>query len=180
MTGPTAPTLLVGTYVLRPLAMDDLPDIARLAPHDQQMRRWSSIGQVTDPASAEAWLRSRLRPGRLEWSVRDERGELAGRVALHGIDLEDGVAEIGYGLFEAHRGRGAARAVVREVTLYGFAELGLRRVELVHAVENERSCRLATACGYALEGVMRQALDDHVGGWEDAHLHARLASDPVS
>ena len=178
MTGPEVPTLRVGTYVLRPLGLGDLPDIARLAPHDEQMRRWSSIGQITDHASAAAWLQSRLRPGRQEWAVRDEHGDLAGRVALHDIDLDDGIGEIGYGLFETHRGQGTARAVVQAVTRYGFAGLGLRRIELVHAVDNARSCRLATVCGYALEGTMRQALDDHGGGWEDAHLHARLAGDP--
>jgi RimJ/RimL family protein N-acetyltransferase len=173
------PTFSVSTYALRPVGLDDLDDITRLAPHDAELRRWSSIGQITDRASAEAWLRSRLAPGRQEWVVRSPDEDLVGRVSLHDIDLDDRCAEVGYGLFAAHRGRGLARAVVRAVTAYAFADLRLHRITLVHAVANVRSCGVAGACGYLLEGTMRDALDDHSGGLEDAHLHARLSTDPA-
>ena len=124
-----------------------------------------------------AWARSRARDNHVEWAVRVPDGRLAGRVSLHRLDLTQGTAEIGYGLFRAFRGLGLARRVASAVTTYGFDELSLRRIELEHAVDNVASCGVATACGFALEGTRRQVLDDRRGGWEDAHLHARLSTD---
>lgn len=164
-------------FTLRELTVADAPALFAQVVDDAEMHRWSSLGQVTDLASTEAWAASRATPDRVEWAIRTPDGSVGGRVALHRMTGDDGTAEIGYGLFEAFRGRGLARRVVELVTTYGFAELGLRRIELEHAVANVRSCAVATACRYALEGTLRQALDDHGGGWDDAHLHARLSTD---
>ncbi len=153
------------------------PELAELVPGDEAILRWSSLGVVTDLESALTWARSRARNNHVEWAIRVPDGRLAGRVSLHRLNFPEGTAEIGYGLFQDFRGRGLARQVATRVTTYGFEELGLRRVELEHAVENAASCGVATACGFALEGTRRQVLDDRRGGWEDAHLHARLRTD---
>ena len=42
-----------------------------------------------------------------------------------------------------------------------------------------RTCRVATAAGFALEGVARQSYRYPDGLFHDEHLHARLASDPA-
>ena len=52
--------------------------------------------------------------------------------------------------------------------------LGLHRVELMHSVLNEPSCRVAAKQGFELEGTRRSALL-HPDGWHDMHLHARIA-----
>ncbi len=166
-----------GTVHLSPLAPADAPDFAAAASGDHEIRRWSSLRAVTDLPSAQAWIASRASPTRLEWAIRTPAGELLGRVALHDLDIEDGTAEIGYGLFAAFRGAGIARSVASAVTEHGFAKVGLRRIELMHAVGNVRSCTLAEACDYPLEGTLRALLDDGSGGYDDAHLHARLSTD---
>jgi RimJ/RimL family protein N-acetyltransferase len=59
-----------------------------------------------------------------------------------------------------------------------FERLGWHRIELAHAVENERSCGVARRCGYLQEGVMRHAMRYAADGrWSDEHLHARLSTD---
>ncbi len=153
------------------------PELVQLVPGDQAIQRWSSVGVVTDVDSALAWVRGRATDNHVEWAIRVPDGHLAGRVSLHRLDFSEGTAEIGYGLFHAFRGRGLARRVVTAVTTYGFEGLQLRRIELEHAVDNLASCGVATACGFALEGTRRQVLDDRRGGWDDAHLHARLRTD---
>jgi ribosomal-protein-alanine N-acetyltransferase len=164
-------------FQLRALTVADAPELYAQVVDDAEIRRWSSIGRVTDLSSTERWAAARSTPERVEWTIRLPDGSVAGRIALHRVAPADGIAEIGYGLFSAHRGRGLARRAVNRVTAYGFGDLGLRRIELEHAVDNTRSCAVAAACGYALEGTRRQALEDHLGGWEDSHLHARLSSD---
>ena len=178
--GPTRlpmPRIDEDGYHLVELTIADAPALWAAVADDAEVRRWSSLGRVTDLASTEAWARTRATPDRVEWTIRLPDDSIAGRVALHLINLVDGTAEIGYGLFRDFRGRGLGRRVAQRVTTYGFEELGLRRIELEHGVANTRSCGVATACGYALEGTLRQALPDPYGGWEDSHLHARLSTD---
>jgi [ribosomal protein S5]-alanine N-acetyltransferase len=59
---------------------------------------------------------------------------------------------------------------------FAFSDLGFHRLELVHSVANQASCRVAAKVGYALEGTMR-GQSPHDDGIHDAHLHARIASD---
>ncbi len=159
------------------LTKTDAAELFAQVTDDAEIRRWSSIGQVTDLEGMLSWAASRATPERIEWTIRLPDQSIAGRVALHRVDLADGSAEIGYGLFKSFRGRGLARRVVARVTTYGFGDLKLHRIELEHAVDNTRSCALAQACGFVLEGTKRQVFDDHQGGWDDAHLHARLSTD---
>ncbi len=183
MTEPAAliPPPLGGIgFVLRALRPDDAEELYRQVRADDQMRRWSSLGRVNDLQETRTWARSRATPNRMEWTIRVPTGEIAGRVALHQIDESSGQAEIGYGLFEIYRGRGLARRVVTTVTTYGLEDLLLHRIILEHGVDNLPSCRVAEFCGYRLEGTMRQAHERPGGGWDDAHLHARLATDPPS
>jgi [ribosomal protein S5]-alanine N-acetyltransferase len=174
---PLVPRIDEDGYHLVQLTLADVPAIYAGFVGDAEIQRWSSLGRAKDLAGVEEWARSRASPDRVEWTIRLSDETVAGRVALHRVDLEDGTAEIGYGLFRAFRGRGLGRRVARRVTTYGFTNLGLRRIILQHAVENTRSCGVATACGYALEGTLRQSLGKTTGGWEDAHLHARLSTD---
>ncbi|MEK8106761.1 GNAT family protein [Micromonospora sp. M12] len=68
------------------------------------------------------------------------------------------------------------RAVVR-LTEWAFADLGLHRVELCHAVANPASCRVADRAGYPAEGTLRESYRYGDGRRYDEHLHARLATD---
>ena len=61
---------------------------------------------------------------------------------------------------------------------YGVDQLGLHRVVLLHAVGNRASCAVAASSGFAYEGLEREAMDHGDGVLHDAHLHARLATDP--
>lgn len=109
------------------------------------------------------------------WAVTD--GDvLVGRVGIQAIDLSEGIAELAYWVIPDARGRGVATSASRAVLGWAFSQVGLHRVELTHATDNEVSCRIAEKLGFTFEGVMRQqAL--HLDGWHDMHLHSLLDSD---
>jgi RimJ/RimL family protein N-acetyltransferase len=69
-----------------------------------------------------------------------------------------------------------ATAGVRALAVWCFAELGLHRLGLGHRTDNPTSCRVATAAGFAVEGVQRAKLRYGVTRY-DVELHARLATD---
>jgi RimJ/RimL family protein N-acetyltransferase len=71
------------------------------------------------------------------------------------------------------RGCGVAARALGAMGDWLFGEIGLHRLELLHATGNPASCRVALRAGHAAEGTrLRQALN--ADGWHDLHAHARL------
>jgi RimJ/RimL family protein N-acetyltransferase len=68
-------------------------------------------------------------------------------------------------------GTGVAPAAVRLLRDWAFANTDLARLELVMAVENTRSARVAEKAGANFEGVLRARLRLH-GRTHDARLYA--------
>jgi RimJ/RimL family protein N-acetyltransferase len=176
---PAVPPDLVGEGVLLTAWRDDdLPAVVELA-DDPVSRAWSaSLRHVHDLEGARVWLAGRSGPDRVDWAVRDPgTGRLVGRAGLHRFEGPPASAELGYGVHPAYRGRGLAVAAALTATRYGFEQLGLTRVVLVHATGNAASCAVATRAGFAHEGTERASLDHGDGILHDAHRHARLATD---
>jgi RimJ/RimL family protein N-acetyltransferase len=185
MSGPpTTPVPLpFGRYLLDAVRTSDVDAVAA-ALVEPDVALWNP--GASRPASsarerAEIWVgqRATWAADHASWAVRDVDGALVGQVSIHQIDTVLRSAEIGYWLAPAGRGRGLGTAAVATTTRYGFKVLGLVRIELFHAVDNGPSCRLATRCGYVLEGTTRQSFVYGDGRRHDEHLHARLASDPA-
>ena len=111
------------------------------------------------------------------WAVGDVDGTLLGTVSVFNLDFDQSVGELGFRVLPSARRRGVARWAARAAARYAFGELGLRRLQLFHAVENEASCRVASATAFRWEGTLRESYRYGDGRWHDEHLHARLASD---
>ena len=174
--------LRVGDYLLDAPRPGDVDDLVR-ALADPVIGLWnppSASAQVA-PAreQAETWIADRASWGadHASWVVRDRDGHLLGAVSLHHIDDVMATAEIGYWMAPDGRERGLGAAATEAATRFGFEQLRLARIELFHAVENEASCRLATRCGFRLEGTTRSSFVYGDGARHDEHLHGRLSSD---
>ncbi|WP_233558821.1 GNAT family N-acetyltransferase [Micromonospora radicis] len=147
---------------------------------DPAIALWNPQGEGLDLAAARRWVRRRA-----DWSAGDhvclaiadpdDPAALLGSVSLHRIHQGD--ASIGYWTVPAARGRGLASAAVSRLTAWAFADLGIERIELCHAVANVASCRVAQRAGYPAEGTLRQSHRYGDGRRHDEHLHARLATD---
>ena len=87
--------------------------------------------------------------------------EIIGVVGMHPIDQVNRHGSLGYWISEAQQGRGTVTAAVRALTDHAFDGLGLNRVEIQVAPENERSVAIARSLGFAEEGVLREV--EHVG-----------------
>ncbi|HEY4315591.1 MAG TPA: GNAT family N-acetyltransferase [Actinomycetes bacterium] len=174
-----SPDLHGDGVLLTPWRQEDVTAIVELA-DDPASRAWSaSLRHVYDVEGARAWLAGRAGPDRVDWAVREPgTGRLIGRTGLHRLDDRPPGAELGYGVHPAYRRRGLAVAAAQTATRYGFEQLGLTRIELVHATGNIASCAVATRAGFAYEGTDRASMDHGDGVLHDAHRHARLATDP--
>ncbi|KRF35608.1 GNAT family N-acetyltransferase [Terrabacter sp. Soil810] len=165
-----------GGLHLRPFVEADADVLVR-AYADPAIERWHRRTLTGDEAlewvRGRAWHRWQAETG-AEWAVVDG-GVVVGRVGLPVLHLGEGVAEVGYWVLPEGRGRGVAGRALAALTDWLFV-LGLHRIELMHSVLNQPSCRVAAKNGFGLEGTRRSALL-HPDGWHDMHLHARLAPD---
>ncbi|PWW22086.1 RimJ/RimL family protein N-acetyltransferase [Geodermatophilus normandii] len=171
-----------GPLLLRPWRAGDAPAVLA-ALTDPATRVWSNPGRVATLDDARWWVARRADwsgGGIAAWAVADAgTGELLGSVNLHSIDRDQGDAEVGYWTVPAARGRGVAPRAVDAAVRWGFAELPVDRVELVHAVENPGSGRVAEKAGFTLEGRLRRSYRYGDGVKRDELLWARLAGDDV-
>ena len=82
---------------------------------------------------------------------------LAGVIGYDPIDWENRSTELGYWLGEEYQGKGLVTAACRALAEHAFFELGLNRVVISCATENETSCAIPERLGFRREGIERQA-----------------------
>ncbi|MGW6219657.1 GNAT family N-acetyltransferase [Streptomyces olivaceus] len=165
--------------LLRPWRADDAPAV-HAAFQDPAMHQWHARAADSED-EVRGWIAEWQRAWEgergVQWAVADASdARLLGRVALREVVLGDGVAEVAYWTTAAARGRGVAARATRALAHWALDGIGFQRLELLHAVANEASCRVAHKSGFALEGTKRSALL-HPDGWHDMHLHARVRGD---
>jgi RimJ/RimL family protein N-acetyltransferase len=171
--------LPAGELLLRPWRAADAPAVWA-AVQDPAIRLWNGAGSAS-PDDVRAALGRRM-----DWSGEDHAsfavcagGELLGSVSLYSIDPAQGDAEIGYWTAPGARGRGVAGRAVVAVWRWAFAALPLDRIELLHAVENIGSGRVAAKAGFTCEGRLRRSFRYGDGVRHDELLWSRLADDPL-
>ena len=116
-------------------------------------------------ADAEWWCSSRaaLAAAGQEYSfvISAPDGAFLGGCGLNQINAIHRFANLGYWVRSSATGRGVATEAVRQVSRYAFAHTDLVRLEIVCAVENTRSQRVAEAAGAVREGILRSRLLVH-------------------
>lgn len=85
-------------------------------------------------------------------------GRYLGGCGINQISKTNRFANLGYWVRASEMGRGVAPAAVRLVAEYAFRETDLIRLEIVCAIGNVRSQRVAEKVGAVREGVLRKRL----------------------
>ena len=99
---------------------------------------------------------------------------VSGCCGLNGINQKDLVCNLGYWVRESKIRQGAATEAARLLATFGHGELRLRRLEIVIAVGNSASRKVAEKLGATYEGIQRMRIK--VGDLShDAHMYALLA-----
>ncbi|MER5183778.1 GNAT family N-acetyltransferase [Streptomyces sp. NPDC002896] len=172
---PSAPAL-----ILRPWCMEDVPALVE-ACRDAALRHWTGSA-VENDADAVRWVRAQERGwaagDRFGWAVLEVQpesahGQLVGNVVLKGVAPGKASAEVGYWTAAHARGRGVAPRALEALTGWAIDTLGadrLKRLELLHQVDNQASCRVAQKSRYVFETVLPAAPPSFP---LDGHLHTR-------
>ncbi len=84
-----------------------------------------------------------------------ENGRFLGGTGYHRANWDVPSLDIGYWMRTSETGKGYVREAVAALTRVGFAQLGLKRLVITCAATNDRSQRVAEACGYQFEARLR-------------------------
>lgn len=90
--------------------------------------------------------------------IRDTNRRFAGLCGLNQFNRIHQFANLGYWLRKSSVGHGYATDGTRLVAQFGLRQLNLRRVEILAAVENYPSQRVAERAGAVCEGILRSRL----------------------
>ena len=136
---------------------------------------WCHEGYSLD--EARAWIASTqesLRKGTAyEHAIVDETGRFLGGCGVNFINPLNRMANLGYWVRSSAAGRGVAVAAARQAADFAFRELKLVRLEIVCAVGNTRSQRVAEKLGATREAVLKNRVMLPTGP-SDAVMHCLL------
>lgn len=90
--------------------------------------------------------------------VERRSGRFVGAAGINQLDRATGRANLGYWLRTSATGQGYATRSTLLVASWAFTELGLQRIEIVAALGNVASQRVATRAGATREGIARNRL----------------------
>jgi len=105
------------------------------------------------------------------FAIVDDAGGYVGGCGINQINRVHRFGNLGYWVRTAATGRGAATAAVARLAEWAFRETDLVRLEIVCAVGNERSQRVAERAGAVREGLLRDRLLIH-GRAHDAVMYS--------
>jgi ribosomal-protein-serine acetyltransferase len=117
-------------------------------------------------AEAREWAssRARLAAERRELAfaiVGASDGRFLGGCGINQVNQVHRFGNLGYWVRTSATGRGVAVEAVRQMAELAFRDTDLMRLEIVCAVENRRSQRVAEKAGALREGVLRNRLQLH-------------------
>jgi RimJ/RimL family protein N-acetyltransferase len=132
---------------------------------------WCHPGYSID--DSRSWLETQVAAFRqratFEFAIESGHGAYLGGCGLNQIDRVNGRANLGYWVRSAASGHGVATAAVRLLQDWGFQNTDLARFEIVIAVGNVASHRVAEKSGATREGTLRSRLLLH-GTHHDATM----------
>jgi RimJ/RimL family protein N-acetyltransferase len=176
-----AEPLIEGPTALRAWRDSDLGPLVA-ACQDPEISRWTRVPHPYGPSDARSYLLQRhdaLHAGiSAPFAVvaAADRDRVLGSISLMRFSWKNARAEVGYWLAGEARGQGHVTRAVGLITRWGFAHLGLDRIDLVAATGNPASQRVAERCGFTREAVLRSYMVSKTGR-DDMVMFGLLATD---
>ncbi len=172
-----------GAVMIRPYRRDDvdaLYEAARTSVDEVgRWLPWLHSGYTRDDSAAWIAARPAAWDGGLDYAfgIFDVlRLDYLGGCGLNTLHPLHNFANLGYWVRSGCTGRGVATAAARLVARFGFQELRLTRLEIVVAVGNRASLRVAEKLGAVREGVLRNRLREG-DGVADAVMFSLIPED---
>jgi ribosomal-protein-serine acetyltransferase len=172
-----------GVILLRPFRLDDAQEtFAAVRESLTDLKPWMSWAhEGYSIQTAKEFIRitrARWEEGTLfAFGIIDAKsGSVLGGCSLSHIHPIYHLCNLGYWVRTSRRGEGIAVRATKLAALFAFEKVGLIRVEIVMAVENAASRRVAGKAGARYEGILHNRM---VVGRDiyDAHMYSLIPQD---
>lgn len=146
--------------VLRPLHLDDVPFLTRIA-NDPEVTQYINLYLPMTELAEHDWVERLRKPSATDVSLlitlKQGRREIRlGTVGLGRIELRDRTAMFGISIGEKkYQGKGYGTRTLKLILRYAFNTLNLRKVCLTVLGSNGRGIRCYEKCGFKREGVFK-------------------------
>ncbi len=155
-----------GVVLVRPWQNGDAPALFEAARESiDTVGPWLSwLDSLYSMADAERWVVSSLehwqRGTEFRFAVFETAsdGRLLGGAGLNHLNRVHGIGNLGYWVRTSATRRGVASRAARLVARFGLTTAALGRIEILTAVDNFASQRVADRTGAGFEGILRDRL----------------------
>ncbi|MDQ0430585.1 ribosomal-protein-alanine N-acetyltransferase [Planomicrobium stackebrandtii] len=170
------------TCYLRSLTVDDAEEMMELLLRNRDY--WS----VYEPRHRDSYFSAAVQREKIRESIYQAREnreysvgifeydtkKLIGHISVYSVKRMPFLsALVGYSIDEAYIGKGIATEAVKLMTVFGFEELRLHRMEAYVSPENEGSIRVLEKTGFRREGLLKEFLYIN-GEWKDHYYYAMI------
>lgn len=140
---------------------------------------WCHPGYTREEAQGWIAMQMELWNAGIEYNfliVDDDSGKLLGGVGINAIHPLHRFGFLGYWVRSSCMGKGIATIAARQAAVYAFRNLPIHRIEILMALGNKASKRVAEKTGAVYEGIAREKLFLH-DAFVDAHVFSLLPGD---
>jgi len=136
---------------------------------------WASSSCSID--TAEYWI-NEIAPKGHEFFIIDEDGRYLGNIGINAIRLDNMFANLGYWIRSTEKGKGYATMAVQQLVSWVRENTDINRLEIVAAVDNTPSRRVAEKSGAFYEGIAKQRLLLH-SKYHDAAVYSLTKNETI-
>ncbi|HEY1914783.1 MAG TPA: GNAT family protein [Streptosporangiaceae bacterium] len=154
--------IVTGRLLLRAYAHTDVEDQVAMFDHDI-VRRWSNAPQPYTLEHSRAWC-TRIAPSirtsgdGICWAVTDRTtGRLLGCTGLYHTHWRHKVSDVSATGAPWAVGHGYAKEALRAISRWALMDQQFNRLQITAATGNLTPQRVAVACGFVREGILRNA-----------------------
>lgn len=167
-----------GSIVLRPLREEDIEPIFN-ACQDPIISAFTRVPHPYDREMAEEFVRGcdisyRSHQG-IVFAIEVD-GNFAGTIGLHGIQLVDHCAEVGYWIEKSHRNNGVCTTALKAILDFSFSVMSFRRLEAMADFDNVASQRVMERAGMVRDALLRNRVTKPDGRQIDMVLFSTVSS----
>lgn len=163
-------TIQTERLTLRKFTVGDAQAMFENWANDERVTRYLTWRPHGSPEATkqllELWCAAYENPSRYHW-VMEQEGTPIGNISVVRLSEESEWAELGYCLGYAYWNKGLMTEAAKAVIDFLFAEVGVNRIGISHAVKNPASGKVAQKCGLTFEGTKREYFKTPAGEFLD-------------
>lgn len=173
-------TIYTDRLILRKFTVGDAAAMFENWANDERVTRYLTWLPHKSPEETkqllEGWSAAYEKPNVYNWAM-EYKGTPVGNISVVRLNEKDEYAELGYCMGYAYWNKGFMPEATKAVIDYLFAEIGLNRVGISHAVKNPASGRVAQKCGLTFEGTKRGYFKSSSGEFLDISDYGIIRSE---